>query len=797
VAFPLLTVLLALGWGLLAELAAGRPLPGALLAPVGLAAMVVATQLITVADATAELAAPVVLTVAAGGLLLGRGRLRAGRLDTWQVGAAAGVFAAYAAPVVLSGSATFPGYGQLGDIADHFVIVDALMSTGASAVEPGLAPAHTTSAYDMAVSAYPGQGYPTGMHTALGAARALGGQDVAWVFQPFLALVMALSALALLPLVASVLESRRTRALAVGLASLPALTYGYALQGSIKELGTIWVLALLGGLLPWYARARPGLRRVVPVVLATGASFGVVGISIIPWLGPLLLLYVWAAMRRDGRWHWRAGAIEITAFALVSAVIALPTLTQLGIYVEVVAGTVTRGSELGNLLRPLSIGQALPAWPMEDFRLAPGTLARWLAVGAAGVAAALGAVAVLRRPGRHWALLGWLMACAIGWAYVTLEGSPWADAKALAIVAPAVALTAAIGALSLAERGLRAEGAMVAVLLTAAVLWSLGLQVQGTPLASRDRLEELADLGPRLRGPTLHPQFEPFAKHFLRQGEPDSLTEPYPGFRLEPQLRPGVQRRQFGFSYDIDDLAPGYVRRFRTIVVRRGPGSRPPAIYRRVWRGRYYEAWERPPGAERRWDHVVPAGNGVSAAGRPDCAAVRALARATRRGGGQLVAYPRARAVVWVPARATRLPSHWAPDAVDPMAVVAPNPGAVRGTLHVPTDADYELWLASSLGAEVTVSIDDRDVGRLRGGVQPRGQFLPVGQTHLGAGRHTVAVRRGSPGLRPGAEGGSRLIGPLVLERTGALDGPLLTVRSGREGSLCRRSVDWVQAPRP
>src|SRR5256885_3098377 len=47
VAFPLLAAVAALGWGLLAERATGRRLPGALLAPVGLAAIVVVSQLLT------------------------------------------------------------------------------------------------------------------------------------------------------------------------------------------------------------------------------------------------------------------------------------------------------------------------------------------------------------------------------------------------------------------------------------------------------------------------------------------------------------------------------------------------------------------------------------------------------------------------------------------------------------------------------------------------------------------------------------------------------------------------------
>jgi hypothetical protein len=790
VVFPSVAVAVALGWGLLTELAAGRPLPGVLLAPLGLAAIVVVSQLLTASDATAELATPVVTAGGAAGLAVARRRLRAASLDRWAVAAATAVFLVYAAPVVLSGSATFAGYGQLGDIADQFVIVDSMMDTGGSVADP------SASAFDRAVAAYPEQGYPTGMHTALGALRPLVGQDVAWVYQPFLALVMALAALALLPLLVPVLASRRARAVAVTAAALPALTFGYALQGSIKELGAVWVLALLGGLLPWYAAAVPGPRRVVPLVLAAGAGAGVLGAAIAPWLGPLALVCLYLAARRGGRWQALPAGLEAVAFAAGAAVLSLPTLTGLGTYADVVVDVVTRGSELGNLLHPLSVWQALSAWPSWDFRLDPDTVPRWIAVGASGMAVALGVAAVLRRPARHWALLAWLGAVAIGWAYVTGRGSPWADAKVLAITAPAVALTAAVGVLTLVERGMRLEGAAMTALLAGAMLWSVGLEARGASLAPRGRLDELAELAPTLRGPTLLPQFEPFAKHFLRDAAPDSLTEPYPGF-TGPALRAGVEGRPLGSSFDVDDLAPRYVGRFRTIVLRRGPGSRPPALYRRVWRGRWYEAWTRAPGAQRRWIGSVAAGSASSPAGRPDCSQVRRLARFALRTRARIVAYPRAAPVVWTPANVSPLPSAWGVDPGDPQTLVAPRPGEVSGAVAVPRAGEYDVWLASSLGAEVTVSIDGRDVGRVRGGIQPRGQVLPLDRVRLAAGRHAIAVRRGGHGLRPGAEGGSRLIGPVTLEVAGALDRPLLAVSPRRADVLCRRSVDWVEAVRP
>ncbi|MEX2448678.1 MAG: hypothetical protein WD404_08045, partial [Solirubrobacterales bacterium] len=55
VVYPLVLLALCLGLGLLVDVLSGWRLPGALLAPVGLAAIVVVGQFTTLAEATAEL----------------------------------------------------------------------------------------------------------------------------------------------------------------------------------------------------------------------------------------------------------------------------------------------------------------------------------------------------------------------------------------------------------------------------------------------------------------------------------------------------------------------------------------------------------------------------------------------------------------------------------------------------------------------------------------------------------------------------------------------------------------------
>src|ERR671937_2208690 len=136
-AFPALLIALSFGCGLLVERIAGVELPGGLIPGVGLAAIIVVAGFTTIADATAELTAPLLVALAVAGLGLSLPwRLR--RPDWWLVAAALGVFLVYAAPVVLSGKATFAGYIKLDDTASWMAFVDRLMEHGRST--HGMAP---------------------------------------------------------------------------------------------------------------------------------------------------------------------------------------------------------------------------------------------------------------------------------------------------------------------------------------------------------------------------------------------------------------------------------------------------------------------------------------------------------------------------------------------------------------------------------------------------------------------------------------------------------------------------------
>src|SRR5436190_3543376 len=236
--FPVVLLAVSGGCGLLVEYLGGLRLPGALVPSVGFAAVIVLASALTYKSAIAGLTTPVVVAVSLAGYVAGWGRLRASRPDLWAIATGAGLFAVYAAPVVLTGQATFLGYFFLNDTSVHFALVDQLFSHGRDVV------AAPPSGIRSIVGGYLASGYPVGAHAGLGAVRLLVGQDVAWVFAPYLAVMLSLAGVALHTVLAGVVESRRLRALAAFAAGQAGLVYAFYMQSSIKELAGVWVLAV-------------------------------------------------------------------------------------------------------------------------------------------------------------------------------------------------------------------------------------------------------------------------------------------------------------------------------------------------------------------------------------------------------------------------------------------------------------------------------------------------------------------------------------------------------------------------
>jgi hypothetical protein len=780
--FPVVLALLALGCGLLVELLAGRRLPGTLLLPAGYALIAVVAQLPAQWDATAELTVPLIVALALVGLGLGAPRLRETRPDLLAASAALGVFLVFALPVVAAGDPTFTGYIRLDDTASWLGITDRVMTHGTSL--DGLEP----SSYEAMLDFYLGSGYPLGGLLPLGIGGVLSGQDLAWVYQPHMAFLALLLALGLWEVARQAIPSRAARAASVWIAAQPASLFAYMLWGGFKELATAALLPTLA-VFAWDAvQERVNARQLLPVALIAAALLGILSVGGAVWLLPLLLPALAVALSRLG-----PGRVMLRVAVVVGLVVAmsLPALFEAGFLDAPAASTITTQDRLANLIQPLSPLQVFGIWPAGDFRLRPDRLAMTYVLIGVLAGAALAGLALAWRAGNRLLPLyvGGTMA---GAAVIYALGSPWVDAKALSIAASAPVLAAAAGAAAIAGTGRRVEACVLAAAIVGGVLWSNVLAYRDTTLAPHDRLAELASINERYAGggPTLMTEFEPYGvRYFLRDMDPEGAGELR---RRQIPLRDGALVEKGGTA-DIDEFDPRAVEVYRTLVLRRSPvSSRPPSVYERVWKGRFYEVWQRPIAPAVRVVGRLPLGDASSAGGTPRCADVARLA-AQLGPGGRLLAAPLPPAAVATVEVATP-PEAWSPAAEGSVRPL--DGGSLSARVSVPRAGRYELWVGGATRAQLEASVDGARAGERRSELSYRGQFMPFGLVDLRAGKHTVRLDYGGADAAPGSEGDEFAVGPPAL----SLAAPAGTLRSyspARSRGICAQTADWVEAVEP
>jgi hypothetical protein len=430
--------------------------------------------------------------------------------------------------------------------------------------------------------------------------------------------------LTLYGLVEPTVRTRSSRALVATLASQPALLYGFALWGGVKELYAAAALGLVAGTVS-LARSQPRASLVTGVAVAALVLALSAGAAV--WLLPLVGVALVATATR----HRRTAATAL----VTAAALATPAILEADRFLrhdnrEVLSAT----SELGNLSAPLDPLQILGIWPAGDFRTEPGDPGlTYVMLVLAAVAAALGLVVALRR--RAGALLLFVATCGFGAAFVSVLGSPWLEAKAFAVASPAVLLLALVGGAQLLRTRRVAAVALLAA-LGGGVLASNALAYRDASLAPRAKLAELEVIGERFAGhtPALMTEYQPYGvRHFLRRLEPEGASE----LRRRPIPLSDGRLLEKGETADLDRFSPETLLVYRTLVLQRSPtGSRPPAPYALAWRGRFYDVWLRGTGPLVR-EHL-PLGTVSSPFGRPACDSVRRLARAARSARGLLAA---------------------------------------------------------------------------------------------------------------------------------------------------------------
>ncbi|HEY5193134.1 MAG TPA: hypothetical protein VIJ39_04580 [Solirubrobacteraceae bacterium] len=835
--YPVVLALLCLGGALLIDRASGGVVPAMLFPAVGAAGLIVVSQLSTYVVPIAPATPYLLVAVALAGLLLGWTRLRTlartWRASLWQLLVCPLAYALALAPVLLAGRPTFSSYMALADSAVHMLGADFLIRHGQDYSHLDL-----RNSYGAFMHAYYGSSYPSGADTLFGGSSFLLRLPLIWTFQPFTAFMLATAAGPSWVLVRRVGLRGGWAAMATLTMTLPALVYAYELIGSVKEIAALPLILCMGALVVDHRRwLWRGARGAIPFALVLAAGVAALGVAFGAWaLAAVLVLALtvladlcrgMAMRRREGtsgqviependaqqetgpeggeqeeerkqeheqmeRARGRASLHALLALVgaglLVLLVAAWPTWAQLSGSLHV-AQAIASTSNPGNIHTPLRAWQLFGIWLEGSYLQAPTGAALALTTALIALVGVLALVGVgnLVRSGRY-ALAGWFAATILLWLALDTLATTWANAKTLMLTSPGVVLVAWAGIAAMRSSRLRIAAPLVACLLVGGVLASDALQYNGSNLAPTARYQELSSINKRFagRGPTLFTDFDEYALYELRDmdvGGPDFAYPP-------PAL--AAAAGGYGEPVDLDRIAPAVLSGYPLIVTRRDPTAvRPPAVYRLLWQGDYYQVWGRRHGAKPALVHLT-----LSGSPRAQCPRIAHLATSPRARRGLLVGAVVPQIIpVAIPRSRSRRPPGWRRAG---RRIVMTRPGTLRLTVRVPHAGAWRVWLQGDVMRDLHVAIDGRQLGSL--GEQLDGNSLvantlaPPLRASLSAGPHTLTITRPGADLAPGDGGAAVLTGVFLAPASSAAGEPRLkTVPVARWRSLCARPLQWVE----
>jgi hypothetical protein len=254
-------------------------------------------------------------------------------------------------------------------------------------------------------------------------------------------------------------------------------------------------------------------------------------------------------------------------------------------------------------------------------------------------------------------------------------------------------------------------------------------------------------------------------------------------------LADGSEVQPGGYA-DIDQFRYPDLLFYRTLILRRSPvESRPGAPYQLVLRGRYYDVWQRPATAYTNVLEHIPLGDDNAPSAVPPCATVRQLAAVAAAAHGKVAAATTPNPI-FVPLAAGALPAGWVGSPGNPDFVTPSGNATLLAKVEVPAAGFYNVWIDGVIWRHVSVGIDGAHVGTVD---ESGSLYAPLGTVHLTAGTHYVTLGYGSPFLAPGAAASIFQLGPLALSPAG-LPAPVEYRSPAKAGSLCGRSLDWLEA---
>ncbi len=791
-ATPLAMWAICLGCGLAVERLLRVRLSNALLLPLGLCVALVLIMPGYALGAGDALAVALLAAVTVAGLVFAQGGLRARVNPGWAGAAGLAAYAIYMAPVIAYGHWTWSGYDFVNDTSFEMLLANHVKGFGTLL---GRLPESSERQF---LVQYLNNAYPLGTQALLGTFSGLIDARVEVLYQGYVSGLAALGAVALASIAGRWLSG--WRAAFVGLAAICAnLTYQYALQGGIKEIGLLsTVCAAVALAAAAISLGRPYAGGAL-VAVAGAAALAVYNAVALPYLGALVLFTGVCAALAEHRLPRPRWILPLAAGAALAAVLAVPSLTTLRAFLglaESGQGASGLGAiQFGQLLRKLPVSQLSGVWLAGEYRLPVASR-----LGGTLTTIATAAILLLLVPGLLWALrrresgpLLMLGVMGLVMLIVFPRVSPYAQGKLLAIAGPGVVFVALAVLVSVRGRlsplALASAGALALAIFASDIL-----AYSHDRVAPTDRIEAIREVGDRFAGQglVLWNEFEEFAKYFGRAAR---ISDPFEAVTPQ-QVQLRVPRPFYGHYFDLDEELLSFVERYPIIVTRRSPAaSRPPANYRLVYENKYYLAWRRA-SSPQVLAHL-PEQQLYSPSATVTCQALRPIVSAARAGSELVVAT--APELTWFePLSGKHSSGGWVPDPVQSGAVSTITAGEAEDTLTVRGSARYSIWVQGDFPRKAYVQVDGRTVGWVAGSNTPS-QWLQAASLRLSPGAHRVRVfepgghRHFGPGEWPKGDPGT--IGAVALQR----QGPelLRTVSLADWRSLCGSEADWVELVRP
>jgi hypothetical protein len=785
---PLVMWAVCLGCGLALERLLRIRLENALLLPLGLCVALVLVFPGYVAGAGDVLAVTLLVIVGLAGLLFAQDGLRARLNPGWAGAAGLAAYVLYMLPVIAYGHWTWSGYDFVNDTSFEMLLASHIKGFGTTL---GNIPQSSEREF---LLQYLKNGYPLGTQSFLGTLSGLTDMPVEVLYQGFIASMAALGAVALATLTRGLLDARR--AAFIGLVAISAnLTYQYALQGGIKEIGLLATLCAAAAL----GRAAISLGRpyagAVLVAVPAAAALATYNAVAVPFLGALVLFTGLGVVFVYRRWPTLRWVGPIAAGGCLTMLLAIPSLTTLQTFFQAASAgqgaTGVGASQIGQLLRVLPLSQISGVWLSGEYRLA-------IVSHHAGLLTALASAVILLAivPSLAWAL--WrrqagllLLLGMVGLVLLIVypRVSPYAQGKLLAISSPAVVLVALAGLASVRARRTSILAMAVGGALSLGIFASDLLAYSHDRVAPTARIEAIRETGDHFagQGPVLWNEFEEYAKYFARAARVSSPFE-----AITPQqvlLRSPTYF--YGHYFDLDQETLAFVEGYPIIVTRRSPSaSRPPANYRLVYQNAYYLGWRRIPKPQV-LEHL-PLQQLYSPMQQVTCSALAPIVAKAPRGSELVVALDPE--LAWFePQSDTKRSVGWVADPGQTGAVFTTTGGRAQGVLKVKGGA-YNVWVQGDFPRAVAVYVDGHEVGSVSGSNTPD-QWLQASSLRLSPGKHLIRLYEaaGRRHFGPG-EFGTGLIGAVALQSE--TPERLQTLPLTRWRTLCGTEADWVEVVR-